>query len=301
MSQKQQELTEKILTDPAVESLSSYIGVDGINTTLNSGRILINLKPIEERDAHSEEIIHRLQSKISDINGIELYLQSIQDINVDDRISKHQYQFSVSSSNQEEVYNWSEKFVTELAKMPGIKDISSDVLMDGLQTKVDIDRSTAARLGITPLMIDNALYDAFGQRQISTIFTQVNQYHVILEAAKNIAALQNPFQHIFIISSAGKPIPLTTFTTISHGVGPLSINRQSQFPSSTISFNVKEDSSLDEAILSLNTLKKSFNLPDSVTVSLEGSAKIFKNSLSNEFFFGVCCNFYYLYRTGSFV
>ena len=294
MKKRQSQLTPLILNDPAVESVSSFIGIDGINTTLNSGRVLINLKPIEQRDRNALQVIERLQNKITDETGIDLFLQPVQDISIDDRISRNQYQFSLTSTTQEDVSFWSKKFVHALSQVEGIKDVTSNVLDEGLQTKIEIDRDSAARVGITPVMIDNVLYNSFGQRQISTLFTQVNQYHVILEVAQNIQNMENALEHLFIVSPSGSPVPLSTFTKVTKANEPLSINRQGQFPSSTISFNLESHASLGEAVKAIESLKKTLNLPDKVQLALEGSAKIFQNSLSNEFFL-VCAAIFIIY------
>ena len=183
MAIKQQELARIILQDPAVESLSSFIGADGINTTLNSGRININLIPIEKRHMSAADVIRRLQTKLADVSGIHLYMQPVQDITVDDRVTRTQYQYTLEDPNFDELNEWSDKFVAELKKLPELEDVATDQQTGGRALHLNIDRATASRLGIAPTTIDNTLYDAYGQRLISTLYTQTNQYHVVLETA----------------------------------------------------------------------------------------------------------------------
>lgn len=285
MSRKQQELAKIILKDPAVENISSFIGIDGINTTLNSGRILITLKPIEERKISASNIIRRIQQQLNKVSGITLYMQPVQDITISDRISRTQYQYSIGSPNAADVDRWSSLLVDKLRNIPELKDVASDVQNLGLQSIITIDRDTASRFDITPAMIDSTLYNAFGQRQISTIFTQINQYHVILEAtpALNISP-QNVLDHLFIQSSNGASVPFSAFATTSQGIGPLVINRQGQFPVSTVSFNLAPGKSLGDAVKSIENAKQELIFPESVQTTFEGAAKSFQNSLANEGF-----------------
>ena len=182
MSQQQQQLAEKILKDPAVTNLSSFIGVDGINTTLNSGRILINLKPIEEREISASDVIRRLQPELAKVNNIALFMQPVQDITIEDRVSRTQYQYTLEDPDPAELQMWTDKLMDKLQTLPELRDLATDQQVDGLQIALVIDRVTAARLGISAQQIDQTLYDAFGQRQVSTLFTQLNQYHLIMEA-----------------------------------------------------------------------------------------------------------------------
>ncbi len=285
MSRKQQELAKIILKDPAVENLSSFIGIDGINTTLNSGRILITLKPIGERKLSASDIIRRIQKQINKVSGITLFMQPVQDITIDDRVSRTQYQYSISSPNAAEVDKWSSLLVDKLHDIPELRDVASDVQNLGLQSMITIDRSTASRFGITPTLVDATLYDAFGQRQISTMFTQINQYHVILEVSPDLKLTpQNVLDHLFIQSPNGNSIPFSTFTTVSQGVGPLVINRQGQFPVSTISFNLAPGNSLGDAVKAIENAKQDLEFPVSVQTAFEGAARSFQNSLANEGF-----------------
>lgn len=282
MADRQQALARVVLQDPAVENLSSYIGVDSTNSTLNSGRMLITLKPLADRDASASDVIRRLQPKLAQVAGAELFMQPVQDITIDDRISRTQYQYSVTSPDATEVSKWTNALINNLQNEPDLRDVTSDQQNLGLQTNVQFDRDTASRLGITPQMIDNTLYDAFGQRQVSTMYTQSNQYRVVLEALPKLQLDPSALNNIYLKSTNGGFVALGAFTQISQGVGPLTVNRQAQFPVATISFNLAPGSSLGSAINEINQVKQDLNIPESVTTSFEGAAKIFSNSLGNE-------------------
>ena len=187
MKERQLALARVILKDPAVESLSSFIGIDGTNTTMNSGRIQINLKPLDERKANATDIIRRLQPELAKVEGITLYLQPVQDLTVEDRVSRTQFQYSLEDPDARELSVWVPRFVAKLQSLPELRDVASDQQNGGLEARLILDRTTASRLGITPLDLDNTLYDAFGQRQISTMFTQLNQYRVVLEIAAGLS------------------------------------------------------------------------------------------------------------------
>ena len=281
MSRRQKALAELVLKDPSVASLSSFVGIDGTNTSLNSGRILINLKPAEERKNISK-IITRLQNKLEAISGITLYMQPVQDLTINDRVSFTQYQFSLNAPDQKDVEKWTELFLERLNKEDKLKDIASDQQNHGLRKVVKINRDNASRLGITPEQIDNILYDAFGQRQVLTLYTQVNQYHVVLEIFPELQQKQDAFSNLYISSSKGGAVPFSTIAEISEEKGPLVINRQGQFPVSTISFNLPESTSLGEAVTAINEAKQDIGMPDSIQGVFEGTAKIFQSSLDNE-------------------
>ena len=281
MSRRQKALAELVLKDPSVASLSSFIGIDGTNTSLNSGRILINLKPAEERKNISK-IITRLQNELEAISGITLYMQPVQDLTINDRVSFTQYQFSLNAPDQKDVEKWTELFLERLNKEDKLKDIASDQQNHGLRKVVKINRDNASRLGITPEQIDNILYDAFGQRQVLTLYTQVNQYHVVLEIFPELQQKQDAFSNLYISSSKGGAVPFSTIAEISEEKGPLVINRQGQFPVSTISFNLPESTSLGEAVTAINEAKQDIGMPDSIQGVFEGTAKIFQSSLDNE-------------------
>ena len=236
---RQQQLSATILRDPAVESLSSFIGIDGTNSTLNSGRILINLKPLKERKINATEVIRRLQSELSKVEGIMLYMQPVQDLTVDARVSRTQFQYTIEDPDAKELYAWAPKLVEALRKRPELRDVSSDQQDKGLRLAVTIDRPTASRLGIQPQDVDNALYDAYGQRMVSIIFTQLNQYRVILAVKPQYQ--QDPWKlgGMYLRGAAGGQVPLSAITQASETTGPLLISRQGQFPSVTVSFDLQ--------------------------------------------------------------
>ncbi len=282
MSQRQREVAAVILKDPAVESLSSFIGIDGTNTTLNSGRIQINLKPLKQRDASASGVIRRLQPQIEKVSGITLFMQPVQDLTVEDRVSRTQFQYSLEDVDPKELAYWTPKFMDKLKTLPELRDIASDQLNQGLLTTLNIDRDTASRLGVLPATIDNTLYDAFGQRQVSTMFTQLNQYHVVLEVPSQFQDNPDDLNNIYVRTAAGQPIPLSAFSHFEHGSASLVINHQGQFPVVTLSFNLAPNASLGEAVKAINQAKLDIGLPPSVQATFQGTAAAFLNSLSNE-------------------
>ncbi|MBN9288153.1 MAG: hypothetical protein BGO43_13490 [Gammaproteobacteria bacterium 39-13] len=282
MSERQQSLVKIILQDPAVENVSSFIGIDGTNVTLNSGRIQITLKSRDKRKDSASAVINRLQENLRAISGITLYMQPLQDITIDDRVSRTQYQYSLSSPDANEVFTWSNLLMNKLQQEALLSDVTSDQLNQGLQTNIHIDRDTASRLGISTQLIDNVLYDAFGQRQISTMFTQLNQYYVILEVLPELQQMTNSLENIYLNSTDGNAIPLSAFTQITQGTGPLVVNRQGQFPVTTISFNLSSNAALGDAVKAINDAKKTLDIPEHLQTGFEGAAKIFQNSLANE-------------------
>jgi len=282
MAARQQALAQVILKDPAVESLSSFIGVDGINTTLNSGRILINLKPLADRKTSASDVMRRLQLELAKVDGVTLYMQPVQDLTVEDRVSSTEYQYTLEDANAYELNQWTTKLVARLQALPELRDVATDQQTHGLQERLVIDRVTASRLGITPQAIDNALYDAFGQRQISTLFTQLNQYHVILETQPDFQCNPSKLDNIYVLSSSGKAVPLAAFTRLEAGSAPLSIDHQGQFPSVTISFNLAPGVALGDATKAIDNEQKALNMPLSVQASFQGTAQAFIASLANE-------------------
>jgi multidrug efflux pump len=282
MSERQQALAHVILKDPAVESLSSFIGVDGINSTLNSGRILINLKPLEDRKISASDVIRRLQPELAKVDGITLNMQPVQDLTVEDRVSRTEYQYTLEDANADELNQWTTKLVEKLQALPQLRDVATDQQTHGAQTTLVIDRVTASRLGITPQAIDNALYDAFGQRQISTLFTQLNQYHVILETLPDFQRNPSKLNDIYVLSTSGGAVPLSTFSHFESGIAPLAINHQGQFPAVTISFNLAPGAALGEATKAIEAVQKELNMPLSVQASFQGTAQAFIASLANE-------------------
>jgi multidrug efflux pump len=283
MAERQQALGKLILQDPAVESISSFIGIDGTNTTLNSGRIQINLKPLEERKINADEVVKRLQSKLNSVDDIRLYLQPVQDLTVEDRTSRTQYQYTLSDPDAAELKDYTSQFLTKIKALPELQDVATDQQNDGVATSLVIDRETASRLGITPTMIDNTLYDAFGQRQATTLYTQLNQYHVVLEVLPQFQQNSTDLNQIFLHpAGAATAIPLSAFTHFETKTSPLSINRQGQFPVVTISFNLAPGASLGEATEAIEKTQKEMHMPRSIQSAFQGSASSFKTSLANE-------------------
>ncbi|PRC93829.1 MdtB/MuxB family multidrug efflux RND transporter permease subunit [Solimicrobium silvestre] len=282
MADRQQALAKVILQDPEVESLSSFIGVDGVNTTLNSGRIQINLKPHDDREHSAAEIIQRLQKKLADVEGISLYMQPVQDLTIETRVSRTQYQFSVEDADPEQLSTWTPKLVEVLNKLPELRDVASDLQDQGLQVALTIDRSTAARMGITPTAIDSTLYSAFGQRIVSTIFTQTNQYRVILEVKPEFQISPAALKNIYISGTNDTQVPLSAIASITEKHTPLVINHIGQFPANTVSFNLAPGVSLGQAVEAINKAKLAVNLPASTQINFQGAAQAFNASLGNE-------------------
>src|SRR5437588_699613 len=312
MSERQQALARIILQDPSVESLSSFIGVDGTNTTLNSGRMLINLKPLAKRSARAEEVIHNLQTRLADVEGITLYMQPVQDLTIEDRVSRTQYQFTVEDANPDELAVWVPRILDRLRELPQLADVATDLQNGGLQVFVDIDRATASRFGITPAAVDNALYNAFGQRLVSTIFTQTNQYRVVLEvkpefqrgpaalaeiyvpapAAAAAAAASSPIPGVTASATASanagaganaaQQVPLASIARIVERSAPLVVNHIGQFPAATVSFNLARGASLGDAVKAIEGVEREIQMPASVQLRFQGAANAFRASLANE-------------------
>jgi multidrug efflux pump len=282
MSSRQQALARIILQDKDVESVSSFIGIDGTNSTLNSGRIQINLKDRELRKSSALEVIQRLEPKVVQVDGIQCFLQPLQDLTVEDRVSRTQYQYSLEDANVDELSVWTDRMVAKLKTIPILSDVASDEQLGGLEASLVIDRDTASRLGITPQNIDDTLDDAFAQRQVSTIFTQQNQYHVVLEVAPKFQRNPKSLDNIYVKSSNGTQVPLSTFTHFEEKQTPLVISHQGQFPAVTISFNLAPGKSIGDAVNAVNKAKAELNMPPSVSAEFQGSARAFEASLENE-------------------
>jgi len=282
MSQRQQALSDMLLKDPAVESLSSFIGIDGTNTTLNTGRIQINLKPLAERKINASDVIRRLQPELAKVDGISLFLQPVQDLTVEDRVSRTQFQYSLEDVDAKELAYWVPRFMEKLKALPELRDVASDQLNQGLLASLTIDRDTASRLGIFPADIDNTLYDAYGQRQVSTIFTQLNQYHVVLEVDPQFQQDPDSLKNIYVKSSNGTQVPLSAFTHFDPAGTALALNHQGQFPVVTVSFNLAPGAALGDAVDAINRVKQELNMPPSVQATFQGTAAAFLRSLSNE-------------------
>ena len=281
MALRQQALSKVVLQDPAVESLSSFIGVDGTNATLNSGRMLINLKPLDVRGINATGVIRRLQPQLAQVGGISLYMQPVQDLTIEDRVSRTQYQFTLEDADGNNISIWVPKLVERLRSLPQLADVASDLQDQGLQAYVDIDRSSAARLGVTPAAVDNALYNAFGQRLISTIFTQSNQYRVVLEVQPDFQNGMDSLNDIYVTSTDGQQVRLSAVARVTEKGGPLSISHLGQFPAVTISFNLAPGASLGDAVKAIRTTETDIGLPASMQTSFQGAALAFESSLSN--------------------
>jgi multidrug efflux pump len=282
MSERQQALAHTILKDPAVASLSSFIGIDGTNATINSGRIQINLKPISERGISASDVIRRLQPELAKIDGITLFMQPVQDLTVEDRVSRTQFQYSLEDADAAELATWTPRFIQKLQSLPELRDVATDEQNLGLQAGLIIDRDTASRLGIVPQTIDDTLYDAFGQRQVSTIFTQLNQYHVVLQVDPKFQQNPDALKDIYVHSAGGEQVPLSAFTQFQPGTTALAINHQGQFPVVTLSFNLAPGASLGEAVKAINTVQQQIGMPASIQANFQGTAQAFLASLANE-------------------
>jgi len=282
MVARQRQLADAILADPAVESLSSFVGVDGTNATLNSGRFLVNLKPIEERGDRAEAVIRRLSAAASQVPDVTLHLQPVQDLTVDDRLSRTQFQYTLVDPDAAELDRWAPRVLDALRALPELRDVASDRQAEGLEMRLAIDRATAGRLGITPQLVDDTLYDAYGQRQVSTIFTELNQYRVVLEAEPTFQRDPSSLDHLWLRSSEGGQVPLTTIAQRSEALAPLQVSHLGQFPSVTLSFNLAQGASLGHAVRAVNEAVGELQFPAGLRGSFQGTAQAFEASLTNE-------------------
>jgi len=308
MARRQLALNKAVLADPAVESLSSFIGIDGVNTTINSGRMLINLKPQEERGGGVADVIRRLQERLAAVDGAALYLQPVQDLAVESRVSRTQYQCTLESPDAAELAEWAPRFVARLQSLPELADVASDQEEGGLQARLVIDRDSASRLGITPQMIDDALYDAYGQRQISILFTQLNQYRVVLEVEPAFRSSPQDLGKLYVRSAAatatpagaaaGGPtnvsaataaamagrgrVPLAAVTRLEETTAPLAINHQGRFPAVAVSFNLAEGTSLGAALVAVERARDDLAMPRGIQAEFQGTAAAFQSSLANQ-------------------
>jgi len=282
LSERQQALAKIILKDPAVESLSSFIGVDGTNMTPNSGRMSINLKPLDDRKVSATEVIRRLQPQLAQVEGITLFMQPVQDLTVEDRVSRTQFQYSIEDADGNELAQWAPKLVDKLKSLPQLRDVATDQQDQGLEATLVIDRDTAARLGILPQAIDDTLYDAFGQRLVSTIFTQLNQYHVVLQVDPRFQRTPDALKNIYVKSSNATQVPLSAFTHFEQKTAALAVNHQGQFPVVTLSFNLAPGVSLGDAVDAIKQAELDIGLPASIHASFQGTAQAFQAALANE-------------------
>ncbi|WP_054517790.1 efflux RND transporter permease subunit, partial [Achromobacter xylosoxidans] len=281
MSQRQQALAQSLLQDPDVASLSSFIGIDGMNATLNTGRLLVNLKPWSERGAPLADIMARLDARARQVRGISLYLQPVQELNIEDRVSRGQYQFTLTSPDAALLARWSRALAQRLDAAPQLADISSDLQGGGRQAYLEVSRDAAARLGLTMDDVAQALYNAFGQRQVATLFTQSNQYRVVLEVDPRLAASPEALERIHLKTADGQPIPLAALATVSERAVPLAVNHLSQFPAVNFSFNLPPGGSLGASIAAIEAARQDIAMPPSVELRLQGAAAAFEASLSN--------------------
>ncbi len=279
---RQQALAKALLADPAIQSLSSFIGVDGTNATPNNGRLQINLKPLGERRDDVSTIIRRLQARASAVDGIALYIQAVQDLEVEDRVSRTQYQYSIEHPDHAQLELWAGRLLDALRHEPALQDVATDLQSGGMRADIDIDRDTASRFGITARTVDDALYSAFGQRQVSTIFTQLNQYHVVLEVKPEYRRSPDGLTSLYVPATDGRVVPLQAFTTVRTGSTALTINHQGQFPSATLSFNLADGVSLGEAVKTVENVARRIGLPPGVRAGFQGQAAAFQASLANE-------------------
>ena len=284
MVERQRAIAEIVSQDPDVVSVASFVGAGTVNATVNSGRLYINLKPRDSRKASAGEIIDRLRAATDSVNGISLFMQAAQDVQIDSRVSRTQYQYTLQDADVTELSEWAPKLLTAMRNKPELNDVASDQQSGGLQVRVEVDRQQASRLNVLTQAIDDTLYDAFGQRQVSTIFTQLNQYRVILEVEPQYQLRPESLNKIYVKSTTGQMVPLSAFAKVSIATAPLTIVHQGQFPAVTLSFNLRPGGSLGEAVKVIQQAEKEINLPETVVATFSGSAAEFRSSLKSETF-----------------
>ncbi len=282
MVSRQREIAEIVRKDPDVRSVSSFVGAGAVNATVNTGRLNIELKPRDERKANASQIIDRLRDATKNVEGISLFMQAVQDVQIDSRLSRTQYQYSLEDADEAELSEWAPKLLAKFRTLPQLADAASDQQAEGLQVSVDIDREQASRYNVLTQAIDDTLYDAFGQRQVSIIFTQLNQYRVILEVEPHFQLTPASLSKIYVKSSSGQMVPLSAFASLKTVTAPLSILHEGQFPSVTLSFNLSPGSSLGAAVEAIQKAQQEIGLPDTVVTSFSGSAAEFRSSLASE-------------------
>ena len=281
MTDLQRQLADAVMKDPDIKDVSTFVGVDGQNNTLNAGRVLIELQPLEQRHKSAATIIRNLQHEVQ-IPGVTLYMQPVQDLTIDAQLSRTQYQFALEGTDLALISQWSDKVVDKLSHLKEVTDVASDIQAQGLASYINVDRDTAGRLGVSLSTIDNALYDAFGQRIISTTFTESNQYRVILEAAPEFRTGPDALNDIYVPTSSGGQTPLSAIAKIETRQAPLVVNHVGQFPAATISFNLAKGASLGDAVNSIRKAESSMGVPISITTTFLGAAAAYENSLNNE-------------------
>jgi multidrug efflux pump len=281
MAERQQALARIVLADPAVLSLSSFIGVDGTNATLNSGRMLINLKRHQDRPDSALEIIERLRTSALAVPGITLYMQPVQELTIEDKVSRTQFQFTLTSPDEKLLQSWVPTLVERLREKSALSDVVSDQQDEGLQAFIEIDRDAASRLGVSVADIDDALYSAYGQRQVSTLFTQSSQYRVVLEVDPRLATSPAALTGLFVRTRAGAPVPLSSIARVSERSTTLLINHVGQFPAATVSFNLGADASLGDAVTAIEKTAAELGVPPAIELHFQGAAHAFRSSLSS--------------------
>lgn len=281
MAERQQLLAQALLQDPGIESLSSFIGVDGVNVTVNSGRILVNLPPHDQRDESLFEVMARLRERAASVDGISAWFQPVQELTIEDRVSRTQYQFSLTSLDSGALHEWVPQMVAALNARPELDDVAADLQQRGMQAYVEIDRDAAARFGLDVTDIANTLYNAFGQRQIATLFTQSNQYRVIMEVDPQFAGDPESLQRLFITTADGSSVPLASVARVQQRAAPLLINHQGQFPATTVSFNLADGASLGDAVAAIEQVQQALGLPATIELRFQGAAEAFRASLGN--------------------
>jgi multidrug efflux pump subunit AcrB len=281
MAAKQKQFSDIVLTDPAIDTVVAFVGGNG--GTVNTGRMFITLKPLSQRKGVTADmVIGRLRRKLSAVAGANLYLQAQQDIRVGGRSSNSQYQFTLDSENLADLNDWAPRLLKKLKTLPEVRDVATDQQDKGLQANLAIDHDTASRLGITTQVIDNVLYDAFGQRQVSTMFTQLNQYHAVMQVDNRFQRNPDALKDIYVKSSSGAQVPLSAFTHYEAKTTALAVNHQGQFPAVTLSFNLAQDVALGDAVTAINKAETDIGLPSTIHASFQGTAQAFQDSLANE-------------------
>ena len=270
------------MKDPDVAAVASFTGAGTVNPTMNAGRLYIRLKPRDQRKASAAEIIDRLRDATKDVEGLSLFMQAVQDVQIESRVSRTQFQYTLQDANEAELGEWSGRLLARLQELPELADVTTDQQLNGLQVNVEVDRDKASRLNILPQAIDDTLYDAFGQRQVSTIFTQLNQYRVVLESEPRFETTPAALEKTYVKSSTGQMVPLSAFAKIKTGIAPLTILHQGQFPAVTLSFNLAPGSSLGAAVAAIQKAEKDIALPETVAATFSGSAAEFRSSLQSE-------------------
>ncbi len=282
MVRRQHAISDIVLKDPDVATVASFVGAGSVNPTLNSGRLYIGLKLLKQRHANATEIIARLRDATSRVADISLFMQAVQDVQIESRVSRTQYQYTLQDADETELSQWSARLLARLRTLPELTDAASDEQPGGLQAFVQVDRERAARLNVLPQAIDDTLYDAFGQRQVSTIFTQLNQYRVILEAEPHYQLNPASLEKVYVKSATGQLVPLSAFATVRTELAPLTITHQGQVPAVTLSFNLRPGASLGQAVDGIQAAQKEIGLPETVVTSFSGSAAEFRSSLQSE-------------------